>query len=53
MAVYHILKDGSRPEDISGHVVKIEDAEPLYRMLAHFYEGKTEERTIHNEHYHD
>lgn len=33
MAVYHILKDGSRPTDITGHVVKFEDAEPLYRYI--------------------
>ena len=31
--VYHILKDGSRPKDITGMVVKIKDAEPLYRMI--------------------
>lgn len=33
MAVYHILADGTRLDDITGHVVKIEDAEPLYRYL--------------------
>lgn len=45
--VYHILKDGSRPEDISGHVVQIEDAEPLYQLLARFYETKRKEE-VHN-----
>lgn len=33
MAVYHILKDGTQVADITGHIVKIEDAEPLYRYL--------------------
>ena len=33
MAVIHILKDGSRVDDITGRVVKMEDAEELYRFL--------------------
>ena len=33
MAVIHILKDGSRPPDLRGHVVRIADAEPLYRFI--------------------
>lgn len=33
MAVYHVLKDGSRPKDLTGHVVKMADAEPLYRFI--------------------
>ena len=40
MAVYHILKDGSRPADITGHVVKFEDAEELYRFMAEFSKKK-------------
>jgi hypothetical protein len=36
MAVYHVLKDGSRPKDITGHVVRMDDAEPLYRLLDSF-----------------
>lgn len=31
--VYHILKDGSRPLDITGHVVRLEDVSPLYQLL--------------------
>ena len=31
--VYHVLKDGSRVSDISGHVVKVSDAEPLYTYI--------------------
>lgn len=33
MNIIHILKDGSRIEDITGHVVKIEEAESLYSMF--------------------
>jgi hypothetical protein len=33
MRVIHYLKDGSRIEDITGHVVKMEDAATLYNMI--------------------
>ena len=33
MSVFHILKDGSRPADITGHVVRVEDANSLYYLL--------------------
>lgn len=33
MAVIHILKDGSIVKDITGHVVRMEDAEPLYQLI--------------------
>lgn len=33
MHVIHILKDGSQVEDITGHVVKMDDAAPLYHMI--------------------
>jgi methyl coenzyme M reductase gamma subunit len=46
--IYHILRDGSRPTDITGHVVKLEDATPLYRYLRDLtYERN--KRGIHNE----
>lgn len=31
--VIHILKDGSRVTDISGHVVKIDEAKTAYSLL--------------------
>lgn len=31
--VIHILKDGSKPKDITGHIVRLSDAEPLYRYM--------------------
>ena len=33
MGVIHILKDGTRVDSIRDHVVKMADAEPLYRMI--------------------
>ena len=33
MSVFHILKDGSRPTDITGHVVRLDDVSPLYQLL--------------------
>ena len=33
MSVFHILKDGSRPADITGHIVRLEDASPLYKFI--------------------
>lgn len=33
MSVVHILKDGSVVKDITGRVVRIEDAVPLYQLL--------------------
>jgi hypothetical protein len=46
--VYHILKDGTTVDDITGHVVKLEDAAPLYRYLRNLtYERN--KRGIHNE----
>jgi len=31
--VYHALKDGSVTKDITGHVVKVDDAKPLYNLM--------------------
>lgn len=50
MAVYHILKDGTTVDDITGHVVRMEDAPALYELMAslskkktiHTYENKKE-----------
>lgn len=32
--VYHILQDGSIVTDITGKIVKVKDAEPLYNLMA-------------------
>ena len=31
--VIHILKDGTRPDDIAGHIVRIRDAETVYKLM--------------------
>lgn len=31
--IKHVLKDGSRPQDITGHVVKKEDAADVYAAI--------------------
>lgn len=31
--VIHILKDGSRVTDITGHVVNVQDAAPVYNLI--------------------
>lgn len=33
MSVYHILKNGETVTDITGHIVRLEDANPLYQLL--------------------
>lgn len=39
--VYHILKDGSTPPDITGKVVKLKEAPNLYELLTRLsYEKK-------------
>lgn len=40
MAVIHILKDGTRLDDITGHVVRMEDAEELYRLIDNINQKK-------------
>lgn len=39
--VYHILKDGSRPTDITGHVVRLKDAKSLYQFIHKINREKT------------
>lgn len=34
MAVINITKDGTVLQSIAGHVVRFEDAEPIYRLIA-------------------
>ena len=47
MRVIHILKDGSRVEDITGHVVKMEDAGTLYNLIREI-NSKSNKQNIHN-----
>ena len=50
MGVFHILKDGSRPTDITGRVVRLEDATPLYQLLHSINRTKSQakKKSIHN-----
>ena len=41
MKIHHILKDGTRTDDISGHVVKMQDAESVYNLI-----GKMNQRKV-------
>ena len=40
--VYHILKDGTVTTDITGHVVQLEDAPILYRLINEVNRGASE-----------
>lgn len=41
--VYHVMKDGTIKKDITGHVVKIQDAEQVYDLISTI-ESKSERR---------
>lgn len=38
--IIHILKDGTRLNDITGHVVKVKDAEAVYQLIHKINEEK-------------
>ena len=40
MAVYHVLKDGSKTETIEGHIVKVSDAKRLYKYINEFVKNE-------------
>ena len=42
--VRHILKDGTEVKDITGHVVKMDDARAVYVLLDHIKEKKQGDR---------
>lgn len=41
--VYHVGKDGSVTKDITGRVVKLSDAEPLYQLMVKMSKEKRKE----------
>lgn len=49
MSVVHILKDGSRLKDITGHIVRLEDAGTLYQLIDRINRTGSEKKTVHNE----
>lgn len=40
MVIHHILKDGTKTDDITGHVVKVEDAESVYTIITKMNQRK-------------
>lgn len=42
--VYHILKDGSRPKDITGHIVKMDEVPLAYEILKSIERRRTNEK---------
>ena len=46
MAVFHVLKDGSRPKTIEGHVVKVSDAKLLYNYLNEVAKDRTPKKVV-------
>lgn len=47
MRIIHILKDGSQVEDITGRVVKMDDADTLYSLIREINrKSKKKNRTV-------
>ena len=53
MAVIHILKDGSIVKDITGHVVRMEDAGPLYDLIDSINRKGSKKKIVHSEKLHE
>ena len=51
MSVVHILKNGSVLSDITGHIVKIEDARSLYQLIDGI--NRNGFKTVHSEKSHE
>ena len=49
MGVVHILKDGSIVKDITGHVVRVEDAGPLYQLIDSINRKGSKKKIVHSE----
>lgn len=53
MKVIHILKDGSIVKDITGHVVRMEDAGPLYDLIDTINREGSKKKILHSEKLHE
>ena len=42
--VYHVLADGTITKDITGHVVKVKDAEAIYNLMINIKKPKRREK---------
>lgn len=45
--VYHVLADGTVTKDITGHVVKMSDAEAIYHLMSKI--NQNDKRNVHKE----
>ena len=45
--VIHVLKDGTRLDDIAGHVVRIADAEVVYNLMIELNRRRRENEKDH------
>lgn len=43
MTIHHILKDGTKVPDITGHVIKADEHETLYQVINKINERKKHE----------
>lgn len=41
--VYHIMKDGSKPTDITGKVIKVSEAGSLYEVMKQIHNRRLRE----------
>lgn len=46
--VYHVLKDGSVVHDISGRIVKVEDAKTFYNLMDSINNGSVRRKKKEN-----
>jgi hypothetical protein len=48
--VIHILRDGTRLDDISGHIVKGQEAEAVYNLMDTVNKGEQHEQEVKSNH---
>ena len=46
MKIIHVLADGKRVDDITGHVVKVEKDNPLYEIIGRISRKVSEKKTV-------
>lgn len=51
--IVHILADGKRVDDITGYVVRVEDARPLYNLIANINRKGSKKKIVHCEKSHE
>lgn len=44
VTVHHVLKDGTRIDDIEGHVIKAADFQALYEVISRINQKEGEEK---------